>query len=204
MDVIALALAGSVVLMGVAQKPRWIEGVSRTMAIAAGLGALLIVVLPHTGGILKTVLQRIPMPGGIRNRLLRLAEQVLLGLRAFHNWGRLAEFVVLTVVIWVVDAFGAIAGARALGFSISFRIALLLLTGLVLGSALPATPGYVGIYQFVAVTVLTPFGVSRDEALAYILVAQALGYVAVLGFGVPGVYRLQGGVPVPPANTAAL
>ena len=37
-----------------------------------------------------------------------------------------------------------------------------------LASALPSTPGYVGIYQFVAVSVLTPFGFSRTDAIAYI------------------------------------
>jgi uncharacterized membrane protein YbhN (UPF0104 family) len=78
--------------------------------------------------------------------------------------------------------------------NISFPVAVLLLTGLGLGSALPSTPGYVGIYQFVAVTVLPLFGISRDAALAYILVAQALGYLAVVAFGLPGLYKLQ--VPV--------
>jgi hypothetical protein len=103
------------------------------------------------------------------------------------------------------DAFGVMAGARALGLEVSFRVALLLLTGLGLGSALPSTPGYVGIYQFVAVTVLVPFGIGRDEALAYILVAQALNSVVMLAFGLPGLYKLQGTKPgkvgqaVPPA-----
>ena len=89
------------------------------------------------------------------------------------------------------DSFGAITGARALGIGLSFRIAMLLLAGLGLSSALPSTPGYVGIYQFVAVTVLTPFGISRDGAMAYILVAQALGYAVVLLFGLPALYKLQ-------------
>jgi uncharacterized membrane protein YbhN (UPF0104 family) len=89
----------------------------------------------------------------------------------------------------------AIAGGRALGLTFSFRVALLLLTGLGLGSALPSTPGYVGIYQFVAVTVLTPFGIGRDEALAYILVSQVLGSLIVLAFGLPGLYRLKGAKP---------
>jgi len=47
------------------------------------------------------------------------------------------------------------------GVHISFRIALLVLTALGLSSALPSTPGYVGIFQFVAVTVLAPFGIDR-------------------------------------------
>jgi hypothetical protein len=95
-------------------------------------------------------------------------------------------------VIWAADAAGAIVTARGLGIHFSFGVALLLLTGLGLGSALPSTPGYVGVYQFVAVTVLTPFGVSRDAALAYILVIQVTSYVLVVLYGVPGLYRLKG------------
>jgi uncharacterized protein (TIRG00374 family) len=207
MDVIALVLWSSLVLMGVNPKPRWMQDLSRTMAAIAGAGAVAIMLLPHTGGLVENLLRRMPLPEGLRNRLVRLAEQILLGFRAFHNWGRFTGFVALTVVIWVSDAFGVMVGARALGLTISFRVALLLLTGLGLGSALPSTPGYVGIYQWVAVTVLTPFGIGRDEALAYILVAQALGSLVMLAFGLPGLYRLQGArreqpAPAQPASPA--
>ncbi len=203
MDVIALVLASSLVLLSLDQKPEWMTQLSRTMAVVAGTGAAVVVILPHTGGLLENILQRIPMPAAVRAFLLRLTGQVLLGLRAFHDWRRFAGFVFLTVVIWVSDSLGVIFGTRALGLTVSFPVALLLLTGLGLGSALPSTPGYVGIYQFVAVTVLPLFGISRDSALAYILVAQALGYVAVVGFGLPGIYKLQ----APPrkgASTSAL
>ena len=44
----------------------------------------------------------------------------------------------------------------------------------------------------VAVSVLTPFGVSRDGALALILVMQAIAYAVVTAFGVPGLYRFKG------------
>ena len=71
-------------------------------------------------------------------------------------------------------------------------MASLLLCGLGLGSALPSTPGYVGIYQFVAVTVLVPFGIPRDGALAFILVGQAVGYVVVLFLGLPCVLQYRG------------
>ena len=195
MDVIALVLWSSLVLLGVNPKPRWMQDLSRTMAIIASAGAVAIMVLPHTGGLVENLLRRIPLPEGLRKRLLRLAEQILLGLRAFHNWGRFTGFVLLTVTIWVSDACGVMIGARALGLTVSFRVALLLLTGLGLGSALPSTPGYVGIYQFVAVTVLTPFGIGRDQALAYILVAQVMGSLVMLAFGLPGLYRLQGAKP---------
>jgi uncharacterized protein (TIRG00374 family) len=191
MDVIALVLGSSLVLLGMDAKPQWMEGLSRTMAILAGAGAIAILVVPHTGNLVDRILGRLPMPRRLRTLLLRLSGQILLGLRAFHSWGRMAGFVILTVVIWTADAAAAISGAHALGIDLSFRVALLLLTGLGLGSALPSTPGYVGIYQFVAVTVLMPFGVSRDAALAYILIMQVTGYLVVLVFGLPGFYRLR-------------
>jgi len=190
-DVIALVLSSSIVLLGLEPKPRWMADISRTMAIVAGAGAAAIAVLPHSGGLVKGILNRVPLPAKVRDFLLRLAEQILEGLRAFHDWGRFAGFVFLTAVIWTSDSFGAIIGMRALGLAISFPVALLLITGLGLGSALPSTPGYVGIYQFVAVTVLAPVGIAKDQALAFILIYQALGYAIVQTLGFTGLYRLQ-------------
>ncbi len=74
-----------------------------------------------------------------------------------------------------------------------FPAAFLLIASLGLGSALPSTPGYVGIYQFVAVTVLGPFGFSRTDAIAYILVAQALTYVVIGFWGSLGIVRYHQG-----------
>jgi uncharacterized protein (TIRG00374 family) len=192
MDAIALVLWSSLILLSLDRKPGWMEDVSRTIAIAASIGALSVILLPHAGALFENILRRLPLPDRFRNALLRLAGQVLQGLRAFHDWSRFAGFVSLTVIIWLSDSMATITGARALGLSFSFRVAFLLITALGLGSALPSTPGYVGIYQFVAVTVLAPFGFARDDALAYILVAQALAYAVVLVFGIPGLFQAQG------------
>jgi len=191
-DVIALVLWSSVVLLGgVNPKPRWITDVSRTMAIVAGIGAVTIAVAPHAGRLVDALLQRLP-PGRFRKPLMELAGQVLLGLRAFHEWGRFLGFAGLTAAIWFMDSLTTVTLGRALNMDIGFTVAILLITGLGLSSALPSTPGYVGIYQFVAVTVLGPFGFGRDAALAFILMFQALNYVLVLFYGVPGFYLLEG------------
>jgi hypothetical protein len=79
--------------------------------------------------------------------------------------------------------------ARAIGLSFSVSVAALLIAGLGLGSALPSTPGYVGIYQYVSVSVLVPFGFSKSDALAYILLFQAMNYVVLLVFGLIGFGR---------------
>ncbi|HEX3743802.1 MAG TPA: lysylphosphatidylglycerol synthase transmembrane domain-containing protein [Bryobacteraceae bacterium] len=191
MDAVALVLWSSLILLGVHPKPGWMAGVARTMAIVAGAGAVAIAVLPHIEGLFVRVLKRAPLPHKLREALIALADQVLLGMRAFHNTGRFVGFAAMTVVIWVSDDVGFLIAAHALHLALSFSSGMLLLAALGLASALPSTPGYVGIFQFVAVTVLAPMGIAKSDALAFILVVQAYGYLATLLLGLPCLWILR-------------
>jgi uncharacterized membrane protein YbhN (UPF0104 family) len=72
-----------------------------------------------------------------------------------------------------------------------YSVAILLLAGLALASSAPSTPGYVGVYQIVAVGILPAFGIAKSDAIAYILVFQALTYVVFLFWGLPGLWILK-------------
>jgi uncharacterized protein (TIRG00374 family) len=193
MDAIVLVLWGSLTLSQVPSKPTWMEGVARTMALVAGAGAVTLTVLPHAGGLVQRVVHRLPFPPALKERLRLMAGQILLALRAFHHVRRFVGFAAFTVAIWSADAASMMVSSRGLGLHMHLAAAVLLLTAMGLGSALPSTPGYVGIYQFVSVTVLGPFGIGRDEALAYSLVTQALGYVVIAILGAPALYRSMPG-----------
>lgn len=188
MDVIAVVLAAALALTAVNPKPRWLSDASQGMTGVAIAGALLVILLPHTGPLIENLLARLPLPDRMRKFLLKTAVQVLLGLRSFHDWGRLLGFTGLTVLVWTADSVGVVAGARALNLAIPFPVAVLLLVAMALGSALPSTPGYIGIYQFAAVMVLGAFRIPAEQAVAYSVVAQVVGYVVVVAFGVPSLY----------------
>jgi hypothetical protein len=70
----------------------------------------------------------------------------------------------------------------------------ILLAALGIASALPSTPGFVGIYQFVAVTVLVPFGLSEAQAIAFILGYQGVSYIVVTLWGLIGLWKLRGAI----------
>jgi len=118
-------------------------------------------------------------------------EHSIRGIRSIHDGRRVLKFLGLTVVIWCVDAVATIIGAQALGLAMTLPAAFLLIAGLGLGSALPSTPGYVGIYQFVAVSVLAPFGFTRTDAIAYILLVQALSYIVTGCWGALGFWQYR-------------
>ena len=127
-----------------------------------------------------------------RRTVEKILRHVLQGIRSFHDPARLFRFLALTCVIWFLDATITITGAKAIGIAMPLPVAFLLVAGLGLGSALPSTPGYVGIYQFVAVNILTPFGLSRSQAIAYILLFQAMNYAVVLFWGLLGLAQRRG------------
>jgi uncharacterized membrane protein YbhN (UPF0104 family) len=188
-DAIVLAVISAIVLLALPSPPGWLAGAAVPVAVIGLAGAAAIAVLPFLGSAGRAVIARAPMPPALRPRVVTAMERALSGMRAFHDVRRLTGFLALAVVIWVLDAAGTVIGGAALGLHIPPPAAFLLIAGLSLGSALPSTPGYIGIYQFVAVSVLTPFGFSRADAIAYILVAQALMYVVITVWGSLGLLR---------------
>ena len=189
-DVLALVLVGLVVLHGLEGMPAWLLGTIPVILVLglASLGALF--VLPCLEDWFKNRLAGIRMFDPWRSRINHLLEKFLLGMRVFHHWGRALHYIGLTGLVWAIDALTVIALGRALNLTLPWKGAFLLLTALGLGSALPSTPGYVGIYQFVAVAVLTPFHFSRSEALAYIITFQIVNYAVLIVWGSIGLWRL--------------
>ncbi len=186
-DAITLVMISSIILLAMPVLPGWFNRAARPLAILGLCGAVGIIVLPRLERLWRYFLGKVPLPKAVHDKLLRILEQILIGLRTFHEVRRVLAFALFTLIIWFSDAVGTLIGMHALGLSISLPVAFLLNTGLGLGSALPSTPGSVGIYQFVAVSILTPFGLSRADAIAYSLLAQALQYG---GIGILGVVAL--------------
>jgi len=190
-DAIALVLISSVVLLTLPVRPGWYGSAAKPFAVIGICGALGIAVLPKLDRLWHRLLDGLPVPDRFRGKLKHILEQVIFGLRAFHDTRRLLNFLALTAVIWFMDAIGAILGARSVGLTLTVSMAYLLITGLGLGSALPSTPGFVGIYQFVAVEVLTPFGFSRSAVIAYTLLLQVLQYLSTGIWGLFALWRFR-------------
>ena len=191
LDVVALVMITLIVFMFLGNLSEWLITAVKIMGIIGLVGIIGIFLAPRFENLLKNALARLPLPHALNTRLIGMMTQFLIGMRSFQNLSRAMSFILLTIVIWLVDAFGSIITARALSLVLTLPQSLLLLAALGLSSAIPSTPGSVGIYQFVAVTVLTPFGFSRSQALAYIIVSQLLYYSLVTIWGLLGLWRLN-------------
>jgi uncharacterized protein (TIRG00374 family) len=185
---VSISLVASLTLTGT---PDWLRAATRGLAIIAILGLICLFAAPYLQAIPRWIIGRVPLPSGIKMRLIGLLEQFLLGVQALQNPRRALSFAALTLIIWLADSIGAVIAARALGLSLTLPQALLLLAALGLASAAPSTPGYVGIYQFVAVSVLAPFGFAREQAVVFILTFQFMIYILTIVWGSLGLWRLN-------------
>ncbi len=190
-DVIVLVAVSALVLLTLPAQSGWLAHASKPLAILGLCGVVAIAVFPGLERFGRMIFEHLPMPRTVKVKLTVILEHIVQGIRAFHDPQRLLGFLGLTALIWCMDATGTVIAARALGLSMTLPVAFLLITGLGLGSALPSTPGYVGIYQFVAVSVLAPFGFTRTDAIAYILLVQALSYLVTGCWGALGFWQYR-------------
>ncbi len=191
LDAVALVLFSLAAVFSLGRSSQWLVKAWKVMGVAGVAGIITLFAVPRFEGSLRRLLEHLPGPARLRERLLGILAQFLSGMRAFASPSRGLAFAGLTVLVWLADSIGTMIGAHAFGLSLNLPTAIMLLAGLGLSSAVPSTPGYVGVYQFVAVTVLVPLGFSRSGALAYITVSQGIGYVAFTVWGLLGLWRLQ-------------
>lgn len=190
LDTLALVFIGAICVLGQANVPSVLDAV-RVMAIAGILGLSIVLIVSFQEQFFLNLLNRIPLPSIFSQKISDILKRFLVGLRSLRSIRRMSLFVGLTLAIWLIDGVGNVIGARIISQSLTLSQALIFLAGLGLSSAIPSTPGYVGIYQFVAVTILVPFGFSRTDALAYILINQVLTLLTVGFWGLIGWWQIN-------------
>lgn len=190
LDVVALVLVSALSLVTIQEVPAAIRMASRTMAAAGLVGLVVLFLAPVFEGWLAAGIRLLPVPHHWKDRLVGMLGQFLQGMQALQRDRRWLWFILMTVVIWLADGLNAVGVAWMLRQQLSLAQALLLIASLGLASAIPSTPGFIGVYQFVAVTVLVPFGFSPSAALAYIIIAQVFNYLLVSLWGMLGLWKL--------------
>jgi len=188
MAVLVLICLGMVIFLK--EMPGWLASALPILGAIglAGLAALFFI--PRHEHWLKTRLPRVLLPESLRDPASQILGKFFVGMHIFQHPSQALCFLGLTMIIWLIDSWVAIEVASAFNLTLTFIGALLLLGGLGLASMIPSTPGSIGIFQFVAVTVLVLFNFTRSEALVYIIALQAVVYAVVTVWGLIGIWRL--------------
>jgi len=189
-DVFALVLIGSICIYSLGLLSNEIMYGIILVLIIGILGVLFITFLPRIKGLVFRWIHRFRFFEKIKQPVEEFLNNLTNGFRVFRNKKRLLYFILFTAAIWAIDGIGFMASASMFHLPISFIQSLVMLAAMGLASAIPSTPGYVGVYQFVAVVVLVPLGYNKEASLAFITAVQIIGFLVVIIWGGIGLMRL--------------
>ena len=139
--------------------------------------ALVVVLLGSAWRLVRT-----DSPSWIRRvpqRMRPRVEEFLDSLRVLRSGPLLLKTLAFSTVIWggMVIYFWLLLYACA--FSLPLEAAFVVLLLLAVGVALPAAPGFIGVFQYAVVLALSFFSVPKEEALSFSLVAHLAQYVPI-------------------------
>lgn len=181
-----LALLGLIFVMGQGVPP-----VMRTAGylVAAGCGVALLataLLVTRTDGVIA-VLQRLLcwLPAALLQKIGLQLRELANGFSVLREPAILIRVGINSLVQWLLMGGCILVSLWAFDIEVPLSAAAMVLAATIIGISLPTSPGYIGNIQLAFALALTPYGVSKEGALAASLFYHALAYVTVVlvGFG---------------------
>ena len=112
-----------------------------------------------------------------RSLVRRVTRDTLEGLADPIDRAHGAMLAGISLGIWTMWGLAAWLVARAIGIDVSPLEAVFITAVINLGVAIPSSPGFIGTYQWLAVSSLALFGVGTSSALAFGILMHAVWYL---------------------------
>ncbi len=141
----------------------------------AMLVALFLAAKPNLLRALVTWLAR-QLPGRPGESLQRISEDVIAGLEGLRNPLHLLGAVISSFLTWGIEAgvYWLVMQAFTLELDNAYAVALLICGAINLAGVIPASPGQVGVNEFVTVAILSALNLPAATAGAYAIVAHIM------------------------------
>lgn len=212
-DAIALLLLGLVSILDPAL-PATATIAGRSIAGWAGAGGIFVAAL------LGALYALVAFPDamirwwelGARRLTPRLEDRGRVALRAFSDGlgvlrspSRFLRVLAWTIAHWLVGALSFWLGFLAVGIDVPFSAAFMVQTLIAFGVAVPAAPGFFGVFEALTIVSLALYGVDRESATSFAIGFHILTFIPVTVLGAHYAARLglrmrDLGAP-PPATT---
>lgn len=109
-------------------------------------------------------------PRRLGGMLGNFTEEILAGLEGLRSHQHLLGAVLSSYFTWAIEAGTYWIVMRAFGLELSYALALLVVGAVNLAGLIPASPGQVGVNEFVVISILTALGIAAPLATAYAVV----------------------------------
>lgn len=119
----------------------------------------------------------------VEARSRRMLETFIAGLSVLRSPGRFAAVFGWTLAHWLLNALGFWLAFRAVGITAPFSAAFFLQAFIALGTAVPALPGFFGVFEYMSVQGLAVYGVDQQQAATWAIGFHILSFIPITLIG---------------------
>ena len=167
-----------------------------TVGAAVFFGAVLVVavLVVHRPAPWLALLRRVTytvLPERLAAPLTRIGEGLIAGLEVLKSPARFAAVFAWSLLQWLVNAAAFAVCFRAFGLAVPPEGALLLQGIIGFGVALPASPGFVGVFEAATRVTLAIYGIDATRAVSYALAYHVSTFLPITLLGLYSLSRLR-------------
>lgn len=183
LDLLMVVILAATLLPMVAFPPLVTAGLL-SLSFITLIGLLALLTLAYRGERIHTVARRLPRP---LQRMVEQGAQIIVrfgwGLRTLRDGKKLARVLAISALGWVLAAVATVAWVHAFRLPAPWFAGMFVLAVVNLGSAIPSSPGGIGIYHYLAVLALSVWVPDKSSALGYAIATHAVGVTISLVLG---------------------
>lgn len=128
--------------------------------------------------------RRVVPSNRIGDALYHFGERILLGISALSDPRTALPVVGWSFAVWICNGAAFYAAFKAFGFAIPFSGALILQGALMIGIALPSTPGYFGLFETsISIALASLYQIPLEAGFAYGLLYHITTFIPITLMG---------------------
>src|SRR5947199_301922 len=171
-----------------------VSGLATGAAVFFGAVLVVAVLVVHRPAPWLALLRRVThalLPARFAGRLTQVAEGLVAGLEVLKSPTRFVGVVAWSLLQWLVNAAAFAVCFRAFGLPVPPEGAFLLQGIIGFGVALPASPGFVGVFEAATRVTLAIYGIDATRAVSYAVAYHVSTFVPITLLGLYSLSRLQ-------------
>jgi uncharacterized protein (TIRG00374 family) len=185
-DSIAVLVIFGIVLPFIPSLPPWLVRSALLVSLLTFmfLSFMIVMLMKREAAleILAPLIRR--LPERFAGKIDGLVRQLIDGFKVFSNFKLLLQVILLSVLVWLINAAAIYILFHAFALQLPFTTATVVMIILLIGIAIPTAPGFIGNWHYACILGLTLFGVPKSEALTFAIIYHFLSIGIVIALGI--------------------
>jgi len=171
--------------------PEWLAGPARGTSLFLAIVVPCFILLVWQKYFVLRMVEMVSRfgPSAWREWLVTQIRYGLASLEILHRPRLLVGLFGMSFIVWTISALTNFLVFLALRITSPIWASLLLLAVLQIGTAVPSSPGSIGVFQYLVILTLSIFAIDKNVALGYSLVLYLVIYVPIALLGIWGLWH---------------